>query len=343
MVWPDADATDRRQPQEVADVGPSSNSTVTPGFGHERLDHRVGPDVDGHADGHRAGVHHRHEWLLDLAVDAERRERGQVRWFVAVPPDLRHAGCCHDGGPGAAMPGSAIPAGAAKPGAGRVRGDARALRPRSARAVGGAAALVRVGRGGGRDRRDSTSSDVEAGSTGSSRPGWSATATDAVADGMLTPTGGPKASAAWPPSSTRPAPGRSSPAPTPGSWPSTSRCSTSAPTGSCARSTAAPVVNDHTDPATTTPVHGRGSATLDDAVQPVVAELAEALDRFGGYGPRLAGALAEVRGRRRRLVHQADDRLVPHRLVRAAREPAGHARHRAARPEATSPTQQEAT
>ena len=36
--------------------------------------------------------------------------------------------------------------------------------------------------------------------------------------------------------------------------------------------------------------------TLDDAVQPVVADLAEALARFGGYGPRLSGALAKVQG-----------------------------------------------
>ena len=31
-------------------------------------------------------------------------------------------------------------------------------------------------------------------------------------------------------------------------------------------------------------------------MQPVVADLAEALGRFGGYGPRLAGALAKVQG-----------------------------------------------
>ena len=34
-------------------------------------------------------------------------------------------------------------------------------------------------------------------------------------------------------------------------------------------------------------------------------------------------------GRRRRLVHQADDRQLPHRVVRDARGPAQHARHRA--------------
>ena len=58
---------------------------------------------------------------------------------------------------------------------------------------------------------------------------------------------------------------------------------------------------------------------------------ARALDRFGGYGPRLADALERVRHGRQRLVHQADDRQLPHGLVRDARGPAVHARHRARR------------
>jgi hypothetical protein len=57
----------------------------------------------------------------------------------------------------------------------------------------------------------------------------------------------------------------------------------------------APVVNDHTDAAHDATVLAR-LVTLDDAVQPVLADLAEALSRFGGYGSRLAGALAKVRG-----------------------------------------------
>lgn len=56
-----------------------------------------------------------------------------------------------------------------------------------------------------------------------------------------------------------------------------------------------PVVNDHTDLAHDAAVSAR-LVTLDDAVQPVVADLAEVLGRFGGYGPRLSGALAKVQG-----------------------------------------------
>ncbi|MGZ4682089.1 MAG: transcriptional regulator [Acidimicrobiales bacterium] len=55
------------------------------------------------------------------------------------------------------------------------------------------------------------------------------------------------------------------------------------------------VVNDHADGAHDALVLAR-LVTLDDAVQPVVADLAEALGRFGGYGPRLSGALAKVQG-----------------------------------------------
>jgi hypothetical protein len=54
-------------------------------------------------------------------------------------------------------------------------------------------------------------------------------------------------------------------------------------------------VNDHTDPAHDAAVLAH-LVTLDDAVQPVVADLAEALARFGGYGPRLSGALAKLQG-----------------------------------------------
>jgi len=55
------------------------------------------------------------------------------------------------------------------------------------------------------------------------------------------------------------------------------------------------VVNDHVDAGHDAAVLAH-LVTLDDAVQPVIAELADALGRFGGYGPRLAGALAKVQG-----------------------------------------------
>jgi hypothetical protein len=57
----------------------------------------------------------------------------------------------------------------------------------------------------------------------------------------------------------------------------------------------ATVVNDHADAAHDAVVLAR-LVTIDDAVQPVVSDLAEALARFGGYGPRLAAALAKVQG-----------------------------------------------
>jgi hypothetical protein len=54
-------------------------------------------------------------------------------------------------------------------------------------------------------------------------------------------------------------------------------------------------VNDHTD-ATHDAAAVAELAALDDAVQPIVADLADALGRFGGYGPRLAAALGKVQG-----------------------------------------------
>ena len=55
------------------------------------------------------------------------------------------------------------------------------------------------------------------------------------------------------------------------------------------------VVNDHADATHDAPVIAQ-LAELDAAVQPVVADLADALERFGGYSPRLAAALAKVQG-----------------------------------------------
>ena len=81
--------------------------------------------------------------------------------------------------------------------------------------------------------------------------------------------------------------------------------------------------------APTTPRSWPAWSTSHEQAVPVVADLAAALDRFGGYGPRLPVGGGPGPRRRRRLVRQADDRLVPHRVVRAARGPAGHARHRA--------------
>ncbi|MDP1819928.1 MAG: hypothetical protein Q8K58_08580 [Acidimicrobiales bacterium] len=54
------------------------------------------------------------------------------------------------------------------------------------------------------------------------------------------------------------------------------------------------VINDHTDAAHDQAVIGR-LAELDAKVQPICADLGAALDRFAGYGPRLADALAKVR------------------------------------------------
>jgi hypothetical protein len=55
------------------------------------------------------------------------------------------------------------------------------------------------------------------------------------------------------------------------------------------------VVNDHTDADHDQRVV-TALAELDGLVQPIVADLAEALERFGGYGPRLAAALTKVQG-----------------------------------------------
>ncbi len=55
------------------------------------------------------------------------------------------------------------------------------------------------------------------------------------------------------------------------------------------------VLNDHTDPAHDAAVIGR-LADLHAAVAPICADLGAALDRFAGYGPRLAGALGKVQG-----------------------------------------------
>jgi hypothetical protein len=53
------------------------------------------------------------------------------------------------------------------------------------------------------------------------------------------------------------------------------------------------VPNDHSDPG-----HDAAAvaalATIDDAVQPVCAELAAAFDRFAGYGPRLQDARRKI-------------------------------------------------
>jgi hypothetical protein len=53
------------------------------------------------------------------------------------------------------------------------------------------------------------------------------------------------------------------------------------------------VVNDHADAAHDAAVIARLGAT-DDAIQPICAELAAALDRFDGYGRRLGAARQKV-------------------------------------------------
>jgi hypothetical protein len=55
------------------------------------------------------------------------------------------------------------------------------------------------------------------------------------------------------------------------------------------------VINDHTDSLYDAVVVD-SLVTLDEVIQPVVGELADALERFGGYGPRLSSALAKVQG-----------------------------------------------
>ena len=52
-------------------------------------------------------------------------------------------------------------------------------------------------------------------------------------------------------------------------------------------------LNDHTDPDYDAAVIAR-LGDINRRVQPVVAELAEAFDRFGHYGPRLEAALSRV-------------------------------------------------
>jgi hypothetical protein len=54
-------------------------------------------------------------------------------------------------------------------------------------------------------------------------------------------------------------------------------------------------VNDHADADHDAAVLAR-LVDLDDSAQPMVADLADALGRFGGYGPRLSAALAKVQG-----------------------------------------------
>ncbi len=57
----------------------------------------------------------------------------------------------------------------------------------------------------------------------------------------------------------------------------------------------AQVVNDHTD-ALYDAVVADSLATIDSVTHPVLDELADALERFGGYGPRLSSALSKVQG-----------------------------------------------
>jgi hypothetical protein len=52
-------------------------------------------------------------------------------------------------------------------------------------------------------------------------------------------------------------------------------------------------LNDHSDPAYDAKVIAK-LVELDEGVQPICAELGDALARFGGYGSRLAGALSKL-------------------------------------------------
>ena len=105
----------------------------------------------------------------------------------------------------------------------------------------------------------------------------------------------------------------------------------SAPPGSSATSTASPVVNDHTDAAYDAGVIARLAELARRGRSRSAPTSAPRSTASPATAPGSATALAQGAGRRRRLVHQADDRQLPHGLVRAARGPAGHARHRARR------------
>jgi hypothetical protein len=61
------------------------------------------------------------------------------------------------------------------------------------------------------------------------------------------------------------------------------------------RDEGAGTLNDHSDAAYDAQVIAR-LGEVDDAVQPICAELAATLERFGSYGPRLAEARARVEG-----------------------------------------------
>jgi hypothetical protein len=61
------------------------------------------------------------------------------------------------------------------------------------------------------------------------------------------------------------------------------------------RDEGAGTLNDHSDAAYDAGVVAR-LGDVDDAVQPICADLAATFDRFGSYGPRLAAARAKVEG-----------------------------------------------
>ncbi len=57
----------------------------------------------------------------------------------------------------------------------------------------------------------------------------------------------------------------------------------------------AQIMNDHSDPAYDAAVISE-LEKIDEAVQPICAELGEALERYGNYGPRFVFALDKLRG-----------------------------------------------
>ena len=85
------------------------------------------------------------------------------------------------------------------------------------------------------------------------------------------------------------------------------------------------VPNDHSDGHHDEMVLTR-LADLHREFRPITDDLAASLHRFAGYRERLALGVGPCGGRGSGLDRPPDDRLLPHRLVRTARGPAGHAR-----------------
>ena len=289
--------------------------------------------MDGHADRDALGVHHRDQRLLDLAVPAERRECRKAR-RASRSPGWRP--CRMLARRGAAPRDTCKGENPSLVGFGAMSvpsdPDLLVLLTLRLRAIG-------------RPRRSPTPSGSGArghrSARAGSRPAWSALREGPLSGWTLTAAGRAEGERCCPTSSTRPGPGvrsRRLPA-VPGHQPGPARRlhRLAAPHRRRRRGGQRSRRRRPRRRGGRPPAHprrrrpaggrrpGRGARTLRWLRAPP--------GRRPGQGP----------GRRRRLVHQADHRLVPHRVVRAAREPAGHARHRALHRTGHDPTAQEAT